>query len=827
MAPAGQAESAYAALAFGADAVYAGLPRFSARAEAANLTPDALGELVAYAHSLSPARRVYVALNTLVRDDEWAEALEAILLCAELGVDALIVQDLGIARLARRHAPGLRLHASTQLALHSRAGVEAARELGFHRVTLARELTLDEIRSAARAPGIEVETFVHGALCYSYSGLCLYSSLVLGRSGNRGRCAYLCRDRFRFDPAGLRARGPEPDSGFFFSMKDLMLADHVPVLREAGVAALKIEGRMKSPLYVAAVVHFYRRLLDGTLTPGDRTEAEADLQTIFSRPWTDLYLPGRRRTGVIEPAFLGHRGRPAGTIEAVLPGQNRGPTRLRFRTRAPLERHDGLQLDLPGQDWPFGFPVDSLRICGPGRRPPASAYEAPAGALVEVELPAGHPAVSKGCPVSLSSSQAVKRRYVFERPKPGAFRARVPLAIRVILGRTEAAASAQPETAGPAGWTAEARVPGPFESAREPAAVEQAVRAAFEKLGNTGFRLGRIEVLNPDRVFIPVSRLNDLRRNLTARAESLLRETRRQQVTDILVRERTIPAEAPGTPKAVAWSLKFRTAAESALFEDRDWEGVGDVTLALGAKPVERAAEEAAALARHVGRDRLRLALPLITRAWEEAGLAETIRRLADDGWRRWEAAGLSAWTWLRGMAPASGKGLDLAADWSVYALNRQAVRLLREMGATRIVLSPEDGLANARALAEEAGSVLAFLVFQDTPLFVSETCVRTGGAGKGGAACSECSAEVALVSSHGDRIVALMDACRTVVLSDRPLCRAGRLEEIRAAGTGWLRADFSWRPRPPEAVRDLWRRLRAGQARPEDEIGNLERGLA
>ena len=290
MAPAGSLDAGYAALHYGADSIYLGLKQFSARADAANFTPEELDAITAYAHSLQPRRKVFVTVNTLVLQDELSGLVEQLGTLADIGVDALIIQDLGVYRIAKKHFPELRLHASTQMAVHNRAGVEALKDLGFARVTLARELTLDEIREIIEAvPGVETEVFVHGALCYSYSGLCLFSSHRLGRSGNRGRCAYLCRDEFTDDG--------RPAKGFVFSMKDLALPGEVAALGKAGVTSLKIEGRMKSPLYVAATTNYYRKLIDGNVSPAERKELEADIQTIFSRPWTELYTRSRANQG--------------------------------------------------------------------------------------------------------------------------------------------------------------------------------------------------------------------------------------------------------------------------------------------------------------------------------------------------------------------------------------------------------------------------------------------------------------------------------------------------------------------------------------------------
>ena len=335
MAPAGSVDAGYAAFHYGADSIYLGLQQFSARADAANFTPEELDAITAYAHSLQPRRKVFVTVNTLVLQDELSGLVEQLGTLADIGVDALIIQDLGVYRIAKKHFSELRLHASTQMAMHNRAGVEALKELGFARVTLARELTIDEIREIVETvPDVETEAFIHGALCYSYSGLCLFSSHRLGRSGNRGRCAYLCRDKFRTQ---------DGKEGFFFSMKDLALPEELAALCKAGVTSFKIEGRMKSPLYVAATTNYYRKLIDGDASPAERKNLEADIQTIFSRPWTELYTRLRGAKDVIDSETVGHRGTPIGTVDMVL--DNRV---LRFRsqprdrsTRRTSDRHPG------------------------------------------------------------------------------------------------------------------------------------------------------------------------------------------------------------------------------------------------------------------------------------------------------------------------------------------------------------------------------------------------------------------------------------------------------------------------------------------------------
>ena len=252
LAPAGDIEAGYAALYYGADAVYLGLQKFSARATATNFDEKSLGEFTAYAHSIG--RKVYVTVNTVVQEKELSELIEALDICVKTGVDALIIQDLGVARIVRENYPELEMHASTQMAVHNKEGALALQKLGFTRVVVARELGRKEIEEIAAIPGLETEAFVHGALCYSYSGLCMFSSMHSGKSANRGKCLYPCRAEFKDEQGNIR---------HFFSMKDMALEEDV---LKMPAFSLKIEGRKKTALYVAAVTDYYRRILDGAQT---------------------------------------------------------------------------------------------------------------------------------------------------------------------------------------------------------------------------------------------------------------------------------------------------------------------------------------------------------------------------------------------------------------------------------------------------------------------------------------------------------------------------------------------------------------------------------
>ena len=783
LAPAGERAAAYAAFAFGADAIYTGLPRFSARAEAVNLSPQELEEIVACAHALPRRRRVYVTLNTLVREAELPDLVRSLALCAEAGADAVIVQDFGVARLARKHFPALRLHASTQLAIHNLEGVRAAARLGFRRVTLARELTLDEIRSIAQqAPG-EVETFLHGALCYSYSGLCLYSALLRDRSGNRGSCAYPCRDAF----CPARAPGEAPvGPGLVFSMKDLAGGGSLHELAQAGVASLKIEGRKKSPLYVAAAVNYHRKLLDRSFKAGEQEQCAHDLRTIFSRPWTGLYLQSRANRDVIDPDATGHRGTPVGRVE------NAGRGFIQFRAALPLEVHDGLQIELPGETRPFGFAVEELLLSN-GRR----VFEAPAGSLVQVSLPPESPRIPNGTELFLASSQAVKRRYRFDIPNPRDLRRRFKMDVRLTRSETRAEAAATAQADGHA-LAATAAIAGPFAAAKNPESMTAALHAAFGKLGDTPFELRELACEGPAR-FIPVSQLNTLRRDLTTALEQALRAARERHVEKTIASLSLLqpPAFSPQPPAGTSPFL-LKTDQPSVLlaaFPGGDIPRVTELVVELGCESLEQIDAALAALPPRIA---VRLALPMITRAWDREALTAQIRHFFDAGHRRWEAANLSALDFL-----PRADDLDLSADWPLYALNSAALAELRERGLSRFTASPEDTAENIALLAAHHPGSLVWIVHRDPPLFISESCPHAARLGRcpGPKHCDF--TETSFVSKAGEAVKTVNRNCRFFTLLEKPL-----VLPVPPGAPLVPRADFLHRAWTPDALRLALRHL-------------------
>jgi putative protease len=811
LAPAGDLEAAYAAFHHGADAVYLGLQRFSARAEAVNFSPEDLNEIVGFAHASTPRRSVFVAFNTLVQDQELDEAIETLALLDATGVDAVIVQDLGIARLARTYFPRLALHASTQLVIHNVPGAMAARELGFSRVTLARELTLKEMAAIVREGGVDVEVFIHGALCYSYSGLCLYSSMLRGRSGNRGRCAYPCRDTF-----GQTQTYP-------FSMKDLALTGDVLKLREAGVFSFKIEGRKKSALYVAAVTQYYRKLLEGRLSLLEKQAAEEEIKTIFSRPWTELYLHSARNREVTDSEVVGHRGAPIGTVVALV---RRGVNEwVQFRTQRRLERHDGIQTDVPGRGRPFGFPVDHLRRVSEHGKPLEEVFEVPAHCLVEVSLPREHPEIKAGAPLYCSSSQTVKQQYRFVRPKPGLHRARLGMNVVVTASATGLEGVATLNSC--AGLSVRSAIAGLFEPSRDPEGVSRTVRTAFGKLGDTLFELADLQMHNPASLFIPVSILNRLRRELTASLSGAVDTHRQQAVKAVQTAEKPLAGTPAGKTHLLHWSIKTDRLAHLSALEPADYQDLDEVVIEIQRDSLAELMAGLALWCQQVGAGKIRLALPPLMREWERPDLEEKIKVLQAEGWTLWEAGALFSWTLLnRSCTPVLSQPPPpaLTADWSVYVTNRSAARQVLAMGAGRFTFSPDDSRENMLPLLKQFGEQATVIVYQDTPLFISENCALAAQAQHCPASPDCRTLEREWESGTGEPVRMIQHGCRTLAINEVPFSLASRLGELQKAGARYIRADFINRRYEPALVCERWRALRQGH-RVAGYEGNFSRG--
>jgi U32 family peptidase len=390
--PAGGFDSAIAAIQGGADALYLGFADFSARRQARNF--DRLEYRRLYRYAREKGVKLYATLNTVILQEELGALSSLLAFLGRFPPDAVLVQDWGLARLIKERHPDIAIHASTQTAVQGPEAVRIARELGASRVVLPRETSLAEMRRLREEePDMEYEAFVHGALCYSFSGLCLASGLVLGRSGNRGECAQLCRS-FYDAASGATSRGGLPGKrGYWFSCRDLDLSGRVADLAEAGICSLKVEGRMKSPEYCFAVARLYRGRIDALSSEGpDEVEMRARIEAArvaFSRSPSEGWLLERGGSRIVDSAYPGHRGVRAGRIVKA------AGTRIVLDLESPLGLHDGLlgfessptssplgELVGADESRPVRFPALGLRDARSGRE----IVKAEAGARVEIEV---------------------------------------------------------------------------------------------------------------------------------------------------------------------------------------------------------------------------------------------------------------------------------------------------------------------------------------------------------------------------------------------------------------------------------------------------------
>jgi len=495
LSPAGDWDAMRAAVANGADAVYFGLSDFNARHRAANFTPEELPEVMRFLHDRNV--RGYVTFNTLIFTDELEHAAKLIARMAESGVDAIIVQDFGIASLAHAMAPSLPIHGSTQMTLTEPRGIEFVKSLGVQRVILARELSTADIARAAAGTDMPLEVFVHGALCVAYSGQCLTSESIGGRSANRGQCAQSCRLPYEmFVDGEPRDLG---DRAYLLSPQDLAAPDLIGELTGIGVACFKIEGRLKSAQYVAGTTQTYRAALDAALA--GRTfklthEQELDLAQSFSRGLTHGFLDGNDHQKLVHGRFPKSRGVKLGKVSAKT---DRGVV-IVPEVAAAVKPGDGIVFDEghPEQDEQGG------RVYAVERGPRGS-----------IELVLGRGAVNLGAieigaVVWKTDDPALRKRlersYASDKP---ARRATVAFEVQArIGGRLNLTA------VDPAGRRAEAEWDRPLEAAlRHPLSIEL-LREQLGRLGDTPFELGEVRADAIDPVMVPKSVLNDLRRQV-------------------------------------------------------------------------------------------------------------------------------------------------------------------------------------------------------------------------------------------------------------------------------------------------------------------------
>ncbi|CAN5225103.1 U32 family peptidase [soil metagenome] len=669
LAPAGSLDAVRAALANGADSVYLGADRFNARDEGAQLTLDEVAEACRLAHERG--RRIYLTLNILLKPSELADALVFLGEAIDRGVDAAIVQDVGLVRLIQAIYPGFEIHGSTQMTVHDVSGARVMVELGIDRVVLARENTLDDIRAIKSAvPELGLETFIHGALCISYSGQCYMSGMISERSANRGSCAQSCRKDYVLDDV---TSGAELDRGFLISAKDLAATDHLADIADAGVACLKVEGRKKRPEYVATVTHGYRtfldRLADGVRTPPPSADVEP-LAQIYSRGFTGGMYGGRAGRDYITRNHPDNRGRELGI---VVSHEGR---ELIVDVSTPLQVGDGVGFEKRDSHGgaSVGFTVDAVRTVSTR------------GGVVRqaVALPARIAVLDGSTVVRSSEAALLARARESYAALPAELRARKTRVDVRVFGSSGGSLKAVFSVDGE---QVTVRSDLNLASASRRAIDAHSLREQFGRLGETPFVLGDLDSVGlDDGLFLPISALNHLRQEAV---DELLQRRDWARTASVAERREVIdrallvePAAHP--PNVASTSAPFDLVASVFTLDDaRLAASAGATTIVLDpflrhpTPPVTRVralAEELAAAGIE-----FRLRTPTIVRPEE--------RRVT----QKWLDLGLPIVSGHVGLvAELSKSGRDVIADYAVNCFNQHTAAELFRLGARRIMLSLE-----------------------------------------------------------------------------------------------------------------------------------------
>ena len=776
LAPAGDEACLNAALNAGADAVYFGLDAgFNARARATNFAVGSVRDVMNKIHDRG--RLGYVTLNTLVFDQELPELERLIAVIAESGVDAVIVQDIGVARLIKEMVPTLRLHASTQMSCTDRASIELAMQLGVHRVTLARELSLDDICELAKTARVELEVFAHGALCISYSGQCLTSEAIGGRSANRGACAQACR--LPFDLMVDGALRELRDVAYLLSPKDLDASRVIPELLSTGIAAIKIEGRLKGPEYVAATTRLYRLALAAAVGEGpapSESDRELSMQS-FSRGASLGFLRGVDHQSLVDGTYCDHIGVEVGLCLGTFKVGNR--TWLRLRTSHRLTLGDGILVqgmrasenELGGRIWGLRHSHHEVKL-------------AEASDDLSVWLGPNRSAVGDwtGRRVFRTSSAALDAEFKRVTTTP------IKITVNAEL-KGQAGERATLTLSTVDNRTVEVELDQPIEWAVTSALDYESIKSKLARLGDTPYQLNELSLEIPKGTTFPHSALNRARRQAVAR---LAAAARRQHATKPgFVRERWLvwPSQTPAdrglfvTCRSLEQAIAAIEAGATGVY--LDFLALTGLALALR--------ELRSRDARCVG-----IALPRIRKPGDEK-IDEFVKGLEPDAILLRSLGSLASTTAVTDAAAAqrASRRPTYVADFSLNVTNKVSALDILHRRIDAFTPSFDLDAAQLRGLVDSPlGPYAEVVVHHAMPLFHMEHCVIAALLSDGhdhhdcGRPCDRHS--VALRDRKGICLPVMADVgCRNTVFHGIAQCAADQIPLLQGAGVRRFRVEL------------------------------------
>ncbi|MGE5380267.1 MAG: DUF3656 domain-containing U32 family peptidase [Methylocystaceae bacterium] len=772
LAPAGNYQALVAAVEAGADAVYTGGKQFSARRQATNLDNDELERAVVYCHLRD--RKLYLTVNTLIADSEMEAVLDYLFYLQGIGIDGVIIQDLGLVSACRQLFPDLRLHASTQMSIHNQAGVKWAQQQGLKRVVLARELSLVQIKMIQEAcPQMELEVFGHGALCYSFSGQCLFSSLVGGRSGNRGNCAQPCRLPYHLQG---KANGLVKVAGqHLLSPADLYLLPYLKDMETAGIGSLKIEGRMKRPEYVATVTRVYREAIDrgGELTKDELKQAEQELTAAFNRNFTPAFWHGEAEN-YLSPLRPNNRGILIGRIAAA---KGEGAV---IALKEELRLGDGIEV------WTSSG-GNAVTIIKKMLLDGKEVIDAPAGSRVEVELSgvAAGDRVFKTSDIDLIT----RAQELTQENRPG--------------GRRPVSLFCQAQTGTPlvitirdliSGLKIDASSRENLSAARRDATTVDQIKDKIGELGDTPFAIQNLEVEVDGRCLVPFSWIKDVRRQVVEVFKKTLLEEKRPPIVS---KHEFIEGKGPTLER---WINRFSRQPDVGL------------TVAVDRLETARAALEG-------GADRVYLNLAGTKGGKLDAQGLHEILAACRPGQKvlallpriLLPGEGIIDLGPFNGVVVTNpgwfnGKADLKIGDYTLNGFNEQTVGYLLDQGLDTVCVSLELNMQQLKPLMAHFPGRLECVVHGDIPIMTSRFCLLGYTADKN--SCQRCPRpciqdEYQLVDRKGYQFPIKTDTYgRFQLFNSRTLCVIEEIPELVRNGIGSVRLQLSLAA--PEAVYEI-----------------------
>jgi putative protease len=784
LAPAGSPEALFAAFQYGADGVYLGVGKLNARASAHNFTKEELEPLLNFAHLNN--KKIYAALNTLVKTSELDNAFQTLSDLEKIKIDAVIIHDLGIYKIIKEYFSKLPVHFSTQMTIHNFQGVQKAQEMGAKRVILARELTLKELEHIRKNTSIELEVFVHGARCYSYSGLCLFSSMVGGRSGNRGYCAQPCRKNYT---SGNK-------SGYFFSMCDFFTLKDIPKLKDIGIDAFKIEGRLKTPLYVAYTSSIYKKAINNE--PIDDVEAEKTLKTIYSREMQSFPKNSFGET-TTDPSFPRHLGLYIGSVsECEIDHTEEETSWITFTTKETLEKFDGIAIVEPGKNYPIGCSVREILVND------KNTFHADQYTQVKIKIP--H-IVKKGSQIYINSKSSLLGIYQVKTPKTEQAKTHISLTINVqenqILLESASFEKSYPVT------MAQSKTQG-FN--------QELAFKYFSRLGDTPFELTEIHLYAPENIYIPPKELNQIRRDFFNELENHVQSTGKKIQIDKKLEYTNIGIEI--TEPRFTIKIDNPDYIEiTAPDADRLILEMSDKIL-NNLKGTLEIIQRLSNVTNSLTGKTIIFSLPPIIKQEYIPIYQQNIEHLISVGYKNFQVANLGGLELLR------KKDVTLTADFPLYIFNPLSIMTLNKQGIKEGTISPELNKKELEQLIPFIKNTCDVILYSDLPCFYSNNCIYASIEEKcqGKTTCNF--KEISLKNQEGDILLAENNLCQTILINKNAFSWSHNLKHFESLGQKFFRMDFLYKNYTSAQIQEIVKNTKAGERIINTNEWNLSRTI-